>query len=200
MVKNIIFDCSETLLRFQAIDFLATLTGDREKAVHMHYTMFRSHPWHLYDNGQLPESELEGALLPLLPEEDHAIASRYLKEWVHTYSVIEGMPEIVEELRAKGYGLYLLSDFPPCFSILWDKFDLLHGFDGYVVSYEVGCSKKDGIIYDILLEKYGLNGSECVFIDDVQKNVDIGEAHGIPGILYTGVEPLRAELASRGIL
>ena len=77
---------------------------------------------------------------------------------------------------------------------------LAYGFDGYVVSYEVGCSKKDGVIYDILLEKYGLNGSECVFIDDVQKNVDIGEEHGIPGILYAGVEPLRAELASRGIL
>jgi len=29
MIKNIIFDCSETLLSFHAIDHLATLMGDR---------------------------------------------------------------------------------------------------------------------------------------------------------------------------
>lgn len=200
MIKNIIFDCSETLLRFQAIDHLATLTGDREKAVKLHYSMFRSEPWHLYDNGKLPEGELEGRLLPLVPEEDREIAARYLKEWVHTYSVIEGAPQLLADVRAAGYGMYLLSDFPPCFSILWDKFDLLHGFDGYVVSYEVGYSKKDGVIYDILLEKYGLKGEECLFVDDVPRNVEIGEEHGIPGIVFTGMDELRKELQKLGIL
>lgn len=201
MIKNIIFDCSETLLRFGAIDHLTTLlSGDREAALRMHYTLFRSAAWHRYDNGQLPEELLEDALLPLLPECDRDIGRRYLREWIDTYSVIEGAPELLADVRKAGYGMYLLSDFPPCFRVLWEKFDLLHGFDGRVVSYEVGYSKKDGTIYDILLEKYHLNASECLFIDDIQKNVDIGEEHGISGILFTGMDDLRRELNARGIL
>lgn len=201
MIKNIIFDCSETLLRFAAIDHLTMLmNGDRDAAVKMHYTLFRSEPWHRYDNGQLPDEELEDSLLPLLPKEDRPTAARYLREWVHTYSVIDGMPQLVESLRKAGYGLYLLSDFPPCFHVLWEKFDILHGFDGRVVSYEVGCSKKDGVIYDILLEKYGLNPAECIFIDDVPQNVEIGEAHGIAGILFTGADALRSRLKEMGLL
>jgi len=200
MIKNIIFDCSETLLRFEAIDYLASLVGDRDRAVRIHYTMFKSPAWHLYDNGKLPEDEVEGALLPLLPQEDRAVAARYLQEWITTYSVLDGIPELLDDVRSAGYGMYILSDFPPSFRRLWEKFEFLDDFDGCVVSFEVGCSKKDGTIYDILLEKYGLDPAECIFIDDVPLNVEIGEEHGISGILFTGVENLRRELNERGLL
>lgn len=200
MIQNVIFDCSETLLNFCAIDHLATLTGDRERAIRIHYTMFQSPAWHRYDNGQLPDEELESALLPLLPEADRAIAARYLKEWMQTYSIIDGAPQLLEEIRARGYRTYLLSDFPACFREIWKKFDFLHRMDGRVVSYEVGYSKKDGKIYDILLEKYGLNPAECIFIDDVPRNVEIGREHGIDGIVFTGIDNLRWELQKLGIL
>lgn len=200
MIKNIIFDCSETLLSFHAIDHLASLVGDRDKAVKMHYTLFRSPAWHRYDNGTLPENELEGELLPLVPEEDRAVARRYLKEWIETYGVIEGAPQMLEDVRKAGFGVYLLSDFPPCFSVLWEKFPFLHNIDGRVVSYEVGYSKKDGVIYDILLEKYGLDGAECLFIDDVPKNVEIGKEHGISGVVFTDMPSLRRELIALGVL
>jgi len=200
MIKNIIFDCSETLLSFHAIDHLATLTGDRDRAVRIHFTMFQSPAWHLYDNGRLPEDQLEPSLLPLLPEEDRGIASRYLKEWIDTYGVIDGAPQLLEDVRAAGYRTYLLSDFPPCFSVLWDKYEFLHHFDGRVVSCEVGYSKKDGVIYDILLEKFALDPAECIFIDDIPRNIQIGEEHGIPGILFTDMPSLRRELERLGVL
>ena len=200
MIRNIIFDCSETLLSFQAIDYLASLTGDRERAVRIHFTLFRSPAWHRYDNGQLPEEEMESALLPLLPEEDRAVGGRYLKEWIHTYGIIEGAPQLLEEIRSAGYRTYLLSDFPPCFRVIWEKFSFLHQMDGRVVSSEVGYSKKDGKIYDILLEKYDLKPEECIFIDDVPRNVEIGREHGIDGIVFTGMAALRKELQTRGIL
>lgn len=114
--------------------------------------------------------------------------------------MIEGAPQLLEDVRKAGFRTYLLSDFPPCFSVLWDKYEFLHHFDGRVVSCEVGYSKKDGVIYDILLEKYGLKGEECLFIDDVPKNVEIGEEHGIPGIVFTGMDELRKDLQKLGIL
>lgn len=200
MIKNIIFDCSETLLGFHAIDYLAGLTGDRDKAVKMHYSMFGTPAWHLYDNGQLPEEEVESTLLPLLPEEDRELGRKYLREWINTYDVLDGAPEMLEDVRKAGMKTYLLSDFPPCFGVLWDRFEFLHHFDGRVVSYEVGYSKKDGTIFDILLEQYGLDPAECVFIDDIARNVAIGEEHGIPGIVFTDMPALRRELERLGVL
>ena len=133
-------------------------------------------------------------------EAHREIGRRYLREWIDTYGVIEGAPQLLEDVRKAGLRTYLLSDFPPCFSVLWDKYEFLHHFDGRVVSCEVGYSKKDGVICDILLEKYGLDGAECLFIDDVPKNVEIGEAHGIPGVVFTDMPSLRRELVSLGVL
>jgi len=57
--------------------------------------------------------------------------------------VLDGIPELLDDVRSAGYGMYILSDFPPSFRWLWEKFEFLHDFDGCVVSFEVGCSKKD---------------------------------------------------------
>ena len=44
-------------------------------------------------------------------------------------------------------------------------------FDGIVVSSDEHIVKPDAGIYRILLERYGLNADECLFIDDRADNV-----------------------------
>ena len=48
-------------------------------------------------------------------------------------------------------------------------FDLV---DGYVLSYQVHMVKPYESIYKTLLERYNLNSSECLFVDDKKDNVD----------------------------
>ena len=52
-------------------------------------------------------------------------------------------------------------------------------FDGDVVSCEVGIVKPMPEIYDLLLERFDLDPTETIFIDDRKENVDAAAAKGI---------------------
>lgn len=66
--------------------------------------------------------------------------------------------------------------------------------DGMVVSAEEHCIKPSPRIYQILLERFGFNACDCVFIDDRQPNVNAAKSVGMTGILFTGVQHLKAKL------
>ena len=54
--------------------------------------------------------------------------------------------------------------------------------------------KPDPAIYRLLLDRYSLNPEECVFLDDIQKNLDAAKAFGIHTILFRSMEQAREEL------
>lgn len=82
--------------------------------------------------------------------------------------------------------MFPLKDVYPIFKLL----------DGMVVSAEEHCIKPSPRIYQILLDRFGLNACDCVFIDDRQPNVDGADAVGMTGILFTGAQDLREKLES----
>ena len=67
-------------------------------------------------------------------------------------------------------------------------------FEGIVVSGEEKMVKPNPEIYKVLLDRYQLNPSECIFIDDRQANVDGAEKVGIKGVLFQGSDSLRQQL------
>ena len=199
MLKNIIFDCSETILDFRSPAWLATLTGDAERAERIHLTVFRSPVWYRYDNGVATLADVEREALPLLPEQDHAIAKRYLREWIEHYTPIEGMPQLLRDLKAAGLRLFLLSDFPDCFPRLAARFDFFSLFDGLEVSYRAHCSKRDnGALFDRLLHDYALDASECAFTDDLPPYVAMARERGMKAHLAGDADVLRAWLKEEG--
>ena len=62
--------------------------------------------------------------------------------------------------------------------------DIYKYFDGGVASCEVGCEKPDLEIYRILLQKYNLKPTNCVFIDDKVDNIETAKKIGIRGIVF----------------
>ena len=67
-------------------------------------------------------------------------------------------------------------------------------FDDYVLSYEVGVMKPHARIYDEALKKAGVEAEECVFIDDIEENIQAAQKLGIKGILMTPQTDLEAAL------
>lgn len=197
-MKHLILDCSETLLDFGGISYLTGLLGDREHARRVHYTLFRSFGWHEYDCGRLRREDLDTQLLPLLDAADREVGAHYLRAWSEQYTVIPGIPELLAQWKEQGYSLYVLSDFPPCFEDLWEKFEIFRLFDGRIVSYEEGLRKSDGGLFERALEKFGLQAEDCFFADDVPANVAAAEQCGIRGHVFTTVEALREAVASLG--
>ena len=139
MIKNIVFDCSDTLLRFSALNELAKVTGDASKATQIKGSIHQSRAWNLYDKGLMSEENLRLEILPLFDESDRSYAAWYLDNWLKCYSPISGMYEIVADIKEKGWPLYILSDFPLCFDELKKRFPDLFVLFMYWLIYHFVC-------------------------------------------------------------
>jgi 2-haloacid dehalogenase len=110
--------------------------------------------------------------------------------------------EIFRALHATGhYKFYALTNWSAeTFPIALDRFDFLHWFDGRVVSGEEKTRKPFADFYQILLDRYQIDPTSSLFIDDNLRNVKAAEALNIPSVHFQNPVQLRSELEGRGIL
>ncbi len=107
--------------------------------------------------------------------------------------------DVLSELREAGVRSYVLSNMEPeAFTIRYERFPFMKWFDGYVVSGIEGVAKPDLRIFEILLERYGLQPVSTVFVDDSKRNIEAARALGINVVHYTSTERLRRELRALG--
>ncbi len=66
-------------------------------------------------------------------------------------------------------------------------------------SHELGMGKPNPQFFEYLLKDLKVSGSECIFIDDKQENLDVASEKGMKTILYTDAESLKKGLSSYGI-
>ena len=200
MIKNLIFDFSDTLMRFGGLDWLCEKCGE-ERAMHIHRTMFLLPEWPIYDRGELDGEAVRSKLKIALDENDRELGLRYFDEWYRHHTMIEGIPELLAELKSKGYGIYLLSDYPECFEYNWERFaDFFRIFDGRGVSYELHSRKREKKAFSLLLDRYGLKAEESYFVDDLGLNIEAARECGLRAHQFTTTECLREELNKLGIL
>jgi 2-haloacid dehalogenase len=108
---------------------------------------------------------------------------------------------ILSDLRDAGVPLYALSNWPAeGFPSARRRFDFLGWFRGILISGECGVIKPDPRIYELLIERFGLDPHRAVYIDDVEANIDAARPFGIHGIHFTGPAALRDELVALGLL
>jgi putative hydrolase of the HAD superfamily len=107
----------------------------------------------------------------------------------------EEVIQVVRDLNSK-YNLVMLSDNDEVTVENLEKYhkDMLSLFSRKYFSHELKMRKPNLDFFRYVLKDLNLKGSECVFIDDKQKNVDAAIEVGMKGILFTNVEQLKKEL------
>ena len=73
-------------------------------------------------------------------------------------------------------------------------------FDDVLVSYELGVCKPDPEFFVRGLAKLEVEAEECIFIDDLEDNVEAARSLGITGIRFESAELLEQKLKGLGIL
>ena len=106
---------------------------------------------------------------------------------------VEGMLELLQALKAKGYRLYLLSNAATRQPIYWARAEASKLMDGVLISAEVKLLKPDPQIYRTFLHKFALRPEECVFIDDTPINVEGALYENMAGIVFNMDVPALAE-------
>lgn len=197
-LKNIVFDLGGVLFARDIsrcpqdfIDFFAFVRSERMPRF-----------WEEYDRGVLTLDEVTDELC----RRNACTRSRceeYLQLSIDLQRPVAPTERLIGELKEAGYGLYVLSNMSAEFIAFLRRFPVYGLFDGEVVSCEEHTVKPERRIYEILLERYGLQPAETLFIDDRPANIAAAEELGIRGRLFDfrhpdeACEALRRELLPR---
>ena len=127
----------------------------------------------------------------------------YWTRWPETLAEpIAGTVEIIDELGRAGVPRCALSNFARATfaRVVEDpRFAVLHRLDGWLLSGDVGVIKPDPAIYAMACERFRVEASHAVFIDDRLDNVDAARNFGMTALLFTNPDKLRHELISLGL-
>jgi putative hydrolase of the HAD superfamily len=74
--------------------------------------------------------------------------------------------ETLANLKARSFGLGIISNWAPSARDLLHRYDLGHYFDPIIISSEVGYAKPDSRIFEIALERAGVTATESLYIGD----------------------------------
>jgi len=200
MIKNILFDMGNVLIRFDRKLFLDKLdVSEADKEILLR-EVFANVEWAQLDRGSKTEATALESMCERLPQRLHKAAERLTFHWDEPLIPIAGMYELVEELKEKGYGIYLLSNASVRQHAYWSRIPASKFFDGTLISADVHAVKPQPEVYKLCLEKFGLKAEESFFIDDVGTNVEGAINCGLSGAVFFGdVSRLRQDLRIAGV-
>ncbi len=113
---------------------------------------------------------------------------------------VPGSAEVLLELKSAGVRVLGLTNWSAeTFQHAAGAAPVLAEIEAILVSGEVGLAKPDPAIFELLLERHGVDRRLAVFVDDSQANVDAAAGVGLRGLLFTGAEQLRADLVGLGL-
>lgn len=200
MIRNIIFDMGQVLLRFDRDYFITRLGIEGEDKELLKREVFLSLEWARMDRGSMTDAEAAESVCKRLPEHLHDAAAKLVQMWDRPILPIPGMFELVQELKEKGYGIYLLSNASYRQHDYWPRVEASKFFDGKLISADEKLVKPQPEIYHLLLERFDLKAEECFFIDDSPANIEGAFYCGIPGAVFHGdALLLRRDLRAAGV-
>lgn len=201
MIRNIVFDMGNVLIHWRPALFVERMAIPEEDRPALLREVFGSVEWIQMDRGTLSFEEGLGAICRRLPALLRGPARELtLDWWRHWLLPVEGMAELVRELKALGYGVYLLSNAKEDLPRYFDRIPGSECFDGRIVSADWKLLKPQPEIYRTLLREYDLQAEECFFIDDLNINIEGARFVGMDGAIFDGDLPrLRQALNAAGV-
>jgi epoxide hydrolase-like predicted phosphatase len=126
--------------------------------------------------------------------------SRYQRRGISKSMIDWKLVSYVKKLK-KDYKVHMLSNTT---GVGWrsDKWlrALDSNFDSIFRSHMVGMRKPNKDIFLHALKKIGAKPEECIFVDDLQVNVNAANSIGIKGVLFTTFSKLKKDFSALGIL
>ena len=165
-------------------------------------TLYRNETWGAIERGR-------GDRQAWLEAAHHALearAGRVLpplhEEWRLSQRAIEPNLQLVRDLHGS-HKLGILSNADVSLRGRLEGEIGIHAlFDDIVCSAEVGMAKPEPGIYTLAAERLGLPPGQCVFVDDLDTNVEAARGVGMQAVLFRvdKGDDLRAQLAALGIV
>ena len=151
--------------------------------------------WNEIDRSAIPLDDVVSEMKSRVPEY-HDEAENFFSHVTGLIASYDYSRPWLEELKAKGYRVYLLSNYSKDYFELHrkSKFTFVDLADGMVISGFEKINKPEPEIYKILLNRYSLIPEECIFMDDREVNVEAAKKLRINAFVFKSYEDARAKL------
>ena len=194
MITTVIFDVGNVLVDFDWEGFIHRMFPGREELIsELDEAVWGSGRWDRLDAGDDPE-EVLASIIAYSPKHEAELRKVFANVG-DTLRKREATPIWLKDLKSRGYRLLYLSNYSHyVMNCNPDVLDFLPLMDGGIFSCDVKLIKPDPRIYAVLAEKYNLNTSECVFIDDLERNVIAAREFGFNAIQFGTLKQAQRDL------
>ena len=158
--------------------------------------------WHTRHDAGVSFADNAASLIAQYPDYEAAIRA-WGGRWLEMFDgYVDGTPELIDRLEARGVPLYALSNMP---SEVWptmqEHFPLVKRFAHVVVSGDIRLVKPDPAIFAHTLKMMGEPAaSDVFFIDDNEANIAAADGLGFRTHLFRSAGRLEAALVAEGLL
>jgi len=199
-INTIIFDLGGVLIDWNPEYVFRELIPDPERR-RFFFENICTHEWNIEQDAGRPLAEATEQLVNEHPEWESEIRAYYGRWEEMLGGPIHETVDLLRELRDREeHRLLALTNWSgETFPVALSRYDFLHWFEGIVVSGDEKTRKPFSDIYEILLDRYEVDPSQAVFIDDSLKNVEGAEAVGIKGIHFQSTAQLKETLRGWGV-
>ncbi|MEK6900771.1 MAG: HAD family phosphatase [Nanoarchaeota archaeon] len=192
MIKIIIFDWGEVLCFYRKTFFRTIATKYK-----INYALFRK----VELENRLKHEAGEISTTQFVQNINRACHSpisvhNYYTLHSHFVHLNKGMIKIIQQLKKKGYKIFLLSNnSEPTYNYIKDQKDLHKLFDKILFSYQIGLKKPDPHFFQHVLKDENIRFSQCLFVDDRSDSVVAAKKLGMSALQYTNLKKFKHDLA-----
>jgi 2-haloacid dehalogenase len=199
-VSAVVFDLGGVLIDWDPRYLYRSLFDDEAEMEEFLATV-TTPEWNRAQDAGRPWAEAVEELAQRHPERRQLIAA-YWERWHETLGdAIGPTVEVLDELRRSGVRLFALTNWSgETFPVARPRYPFLEWFEGIVVSGDERLIKPDPRIFNLLVERYGLDPATTLFIDDHPANVEAAAALGFQAVPFVGADTLRKDLRRHGLL
>ena len=195
MISTVVFDIGMVLVYFRWRELFAELGFEGEKFEKIAQATVHNPWWNEFDKGGMTIEEIVEKYAESAPEykEDIAKIYNHKDEFIVLY---EYTIPWIRDLKERGYKVYILSNWSePVYEANKNThLRFLKEVDGEIMSYRERMIKPDREIYELLCNRFNINPSEAVFLDDNAANVKGAKEFGLHAIHFKNYEQAKEEL------
>ena len=194
MINTVIFDIGNVLVDFDWEEFIHRMFPGRDELIaELDEAVWGGRRWDRLDAGDDPE-EVFAKIISYAPNREKELR----KVFENVGDTLKKRPAThgwLKDLKARGYRLLYLSNYSRyVMAKNPEVLDFLPLLEGGVFSCDVKLIKPQREIYECLAKKFHLNPSECVFLDDIERNIQAARDFGFNAIQFVTFQQAKNDL------
>ena len=178
---DIIPDMGNVLLEWDKDKILQGISDTKKDYLMLDKTIFQSGLWERLDLGTMTREELVLKVVSMIGRTYQKKVEEVIWNGPSYIDIYTEVFPVLSELKKKGHRIFVLSNTSKVFYDLLEEqlSPLKELLDGFVLSFDIKAIKPDLVMFKEILDKYQLDPTNCVFLDDIEDNTMAAEKLGI---------------------